>query len=156
MTLFTFTQDLFLPVPRETVFPFFSAAENLEAITPPLLRFHILSATPIQMRAGTLIEYQLRVRGIPIRWQSAITAWDPPHHFRDEQRRGPYRVWIHDHTFESRDGGTLCHDTVRYAVWGGRFIERLFVRRDLERIFDYRKAALTRIFAGSGPEKRGP
>ena len=126
----------------EDVFPFFADAHNLEAITPPLLRFRVVTPRPIAMRAGTLIDYRLRIRGLPVRWRTRIAAWDPPHRFADEQLRGPYRRWHHTHTFEARPGGrTLMTDTVRYAVgFGplGALAHRLVVRRDVERIFDHR------------------
>ena len=95
---------------------------------------------------SALIDYRLRLRGLPIRWRSEITTWQPPHRFVDEQRRGPYRMWIHEHTFTERDGGTLVGDHVRYAVPGGWLADRLLVRRDLETIFAYRQEKLTEIF----------
>jgi ligand-binding SRPBCC domain-containing protein len=94
------------------------------------------------MKAGTLIDYRLRIRGLPVRWQTEITAWQPPHRFVDEQKRGPYRLWVHEHRFESKAGGTLCTDHVRYAVPGGEWVHRLFVRRDVERIFAFRAVRL--------------
>ena len=146
MTLFTLQSEILLPRPLGEVFAFFSDARNLEAITPGWLSFHILSPTPMVMRPGTLIDYQLRVRGLPLRWRSEITAWDPPHRFVDEQRRGPYRRWIHEHTFTTHPGGTLCRDHVRYAVWGGKIIQKLFVRRDVETIFAFREQKLRELF----------
>lgn len=138
--------SLWLPRPRAEVFPFFADALNLEAITPPWLRFEVLTRPPIAMRVGLRIDYRLRLRGLPMRWQSEITAWEPPHRFVDEQRRGPYRVWIHEHTFEERDGGTLARDVVSYRVWGGALIDRLFVRRDVANIFRFRQAAMAGRF----------
>ena len=146
MTIFTLGREILLPRPLEEVFPFFADAQNLEAITPNWMSFSIITPKPIEMRVGTLIDYKLRVRGIPLRWRSEITVWQPPFRFVDEQRRGPYRQWIHEHTFEARDGGTLCRDSVRYAVLGGRIIERLFVRRDVETIFEFRQKKLREIF----------
>jgi len=96
---------------------------------------------------GTKIDYKLRIRGIPVRWQSEITVWEPPFRFVDEQRRGPYRTWIHEHRFEPRDEGTLVTDIVRYAVIGGPLIQRWLVSKDLVRIFDYRQKQLEKIFA---------
>jgi hypothetical protein len=98
------------------------------------------------MKQGALIDYRLRLRGIPIRWQSEITAWEPPHRFVDEQCRGPYRRWIHEHTFAGRDGGTLARDRVQYAVPGGSLVDYLFVARDLKRVFAFRQETLRRIF----------
>jgi hypothetical protein len=146
MQTFTFQAELWLPHAPETIFPFFGNAANLGTITPPWVSFHILTPQPIEMRPGTLIDYRLRVRGIPLRWRSEITVWEPPYRFVDEQLRGPYRQWIHEHRFEARDGGTLCTDTVRYAVWGGAIVNELFVRRDVETIFAYRNRRLAEIF----------
>lgn len=139
-------RELWLPRPPEEVFPFFADAGNLERLTPPLLNFQILTPRPIEMRAGTLIDYRLRIRGIPVRWRSEITVWEPQRRFVDEQRRGPYRLWHHEHTFEPRDGGTLCGDTVRYAVVFDFLVHRLLVRPDIERIFAFRQEKLREIF----------
>jgi ligand-binding SRPBCC domain-containing protein len=143
----TFADELWLPRPRAEVFPFFADARNLEAITPAFLKFVVLTPAPIEMRAGALIDYKLRVHGIPLRWRTLISAWDAPRRFVDEQVRGPYRQWIHEHTFEERDGGTLMRDVVRYRVPGGALADRLFVRRDVERIFAFRREVLVRHFA---------
>jgi ligand-binding SRPBCC domain-containing protein len=110
------------------------------------LRFEILTPRPIEMKVGTRIDYRLRVLGLSVRWQSEITAWQPPHRFVDEQRRGPYRLWHHEHTFTEQDGGTLVGDHVQYAVLGGALVERLFVRRDITAIFAYRQQKLAALF----------
>jgi ligand-binding SRPBCC domain-containing protein len=144
--MFHFETSLWLPRPRGEVFAFFADAANLEAITPPWLKFHVLTPPPITLQAGALIDYRLRVHGVPLRWRTRIAVWEPPVRFVDEQLRGPYRRWVHEHTFEERDGGTLCRDRVEYDVLGGRLIERLFVRRDVETIFAYRKERLTERF----------
>jgi len=141
--------QLLLRQPLRVVFPFFANAGNLQALTPDWLGFAILTPQPIEMQRGTLIDYRIRLRGIPRRWQSEITAWEPPHRFVDEQKRGPYRVWIHEHRFEEKDGGTLVTDFVQYAVFGGTIIERLFVRNNLEKIFAFRRIKLTELF-GAG------
>ena len=142
----TLETSQWIPRRRDEVFLFFSDARNLESLTPPLLRFEILSRGPLEMRAGLLIDYRLRLRGWPMRWQTEITAWEPPHRFVDEQRRGPYRAWIHEHRFEERDGGTLVMDRVRYRVPGGAVVDRLLVRRDLRRIFLFRRSRLGEAF----------
>lgn len=146
MTTHTLTAELWLPERREAVFSFFADAFNLEAITPPWLKFSVLTPGPIAMQTGTVIDYRLRVHGVPLRWQSEITTWEPPLRFVDEQRRGPYRRWIHTHSFEQKDGGTLCRDVVKYAVPGGRFINWLIVRRDVERILAHRQESIHRRF----------
>lgn len=150
MTTHLFETELWLPVAREKVFPFFADARNLEVITPPWLNFKILTPGEIPMRVGALIDYQIRIHGWPVCWQTKITEWNPPFSFRDEQLRGPYRLWRHTHTFEEKDGGdggTLCRDRVEYAVPGGALVNRLFVRRDVEKIFAYRAGALQKHFA---------
>jgi ligand-binding SRPBCC domain-containing protein len=136
----------FLPYPREDVFAFFSDAFELETLTPRSLHFSVLTAAPITMREGLLIDYTLRLHGIPMRWQSRITAWEPPFRFTDEQTRGPYRRWHHEHHFEAVEGGTLCRDLVDYIAPGGWLIDRLFVRADVQRIFRYREAKLRELF----------
>ncbi len=137
-------------VPRDIseVFAFFSDAANLERLTPPWLKFQILTPQPIDMRPGRLIDYRLRIRGVPVRWQSEITAWDPPHGFADESRRGPYKYWRHNHTFEPCEGGTRVIDEAHYGVPGGGLVHWLAMGRDVRMIFHYRQLALTEIFPG--------
>lgn len=156
MKEFLLERTLWLKRPLPELFAFFSDAHNLEDLTPPWMHFRVLTPAPIVMRVGLQIDYQLRVRGLPLRWQSEITVWQPPgtdsaHHARfvDEQRRGPYRLWIHEHRFETRDGGTLITDQIRYAVPGGRIVRALFVGPDLRRIFDYRTNRLVELFPAS-------
>lgn len=141
--------ELWLPRPRAEVFNFFSDASNLEHITPAFLNFVVLTPKPIQMTSGSLIDYKLRVRGIPMRWRTLISVWEPPFRFVDEQLRGPYRQWVHEHKFEERDGGTLAVDVVRYAVLGGALIDWLLVRRDVEKIFAFRQRRLGEMFCGN-------
>jgi ligand-binding SRPBCC domain-containing protein len=142
---FTVEARVFLPRPLSIVFPFFADAGNLETITPPWLRFEVLTPLPIAMCAGALIQYRLRLHGIAVRWQTEITAWEPPLRFVDEQRRGPYRKWIHEHTFAECAGGTEMRDYVRYVVPGGWLVNLLFVRRDVRRIFQYRAQKLRKL-----------
>ena len=142
MRVFTLRNEVWLPRPIGEVFDFFADAYNLEALTPPMLKFEVLTPAPILMAVGTLIDYRLRLRGIPIRWQSEITAWEPPLRFVDEQRHGPYSLWVHEHIFEEKDGETLARDIVEYAVPGGALANRLFVARDVRRIFEYRTKRL--------------
>lgn len=147
--MFELKRSALVPRPLIEVFPFFADAANLQALTPPWLRFELLTETPIEMGPGTLIDYRLRVRGVPLRWQSEITIWEPPFRFVDEQRRGPYRSWVHEHRFHRRVEGTQVIDEVRYDVHGGRLVDALLVRPDLERIFDYRREALLGQLGGS-------
>jgi ligand-binding SRPBCC domain-containing protein len=116
MKIHEYRSELLLQSPLDVVFPFFSDAVNLEALTPPWMHFQILTPRPIAMRVGALIDYRLRVRGFPIRWRSEITVWQPSLLFVDEQRRGPYRLWKHEHRFEEFNGGTRALDIVHYAV----------------------------------------
>jgi ligand-binding SRPBCC domain-containing protein len=156
--LLTATQ--WLPAPLETVWPFFASAENLEKITPPWMQFHIRTPGPIDMREGALIDYRLKVRGIPLRWRTLIETWLPPHRFVDVQLRGPYKQWHHTHTFTERDGGTLCGDRVHYKLYGGPLaplVNRLLVQRDVQTIFAYRERELERRFgkgAAENPQHR--
>lgn len=146
MRIREFHCEQWVPQPLEKVFPFFADAANLQLITPPWLNFEIATPQPIEMAVGTMIDYRLRIRGIPARWRSEITEWEPPRRFVDEQRRGPYRLWRHEHTFEARDGGTLCRDHVKYAVPFDFLTHRWLVRPDIERIFAWRTMKLTERF----------
>lgn len=148
MRIHEFKTELWLAPPPEKLFPFFADAGNLEKLTPPWVNFRILTPPPVPMGEGTLIDYRIRVRGVPLRWRTRITAWNPPHGFADEQLKGPYRQWIHEHTFEPRDGGTLAGDRVRYAVPFDFLTHRLMVRPDVEKIFQYRAEVLRRMFGG--------
>jgi ligand-binding SRPBCC domain-containing protein len=139
-----------LPRSLEDVFAFFADPFNLEHITPPRLRFRVLTPPPVTMRAGLLIDYRLSLHGIPFRWQSEISAWDPPHRFVDEQRRGPYRTWFHEHRFEARGDETIVTDAVRYQVPGGRLAHGLLVARDLRAIFEYRTRTLSERLGSGG------
>jgi ligand-binding SRPBCC domain-containing protein len=146
MSVHVLRREQRLPRAPRDVFPFFSDAHNLEAITPPWLGFAVVTPRPIDMRAGALIEYRLRLHGIPLRWRTRIAVWDPPRRFVDVQIRGPYVLWHHTHDFEADGaGGTVMRDTVRYGLpLGplGRLAHRLLVRRDLEAIFDFRRQAV--------------
>jgi ligand-binding SRPBCC domain-containing protein len=138
-----------LPRPPAEVFPFFADARNLEAITPPLLRFRVVTPEPVELRAGTLLQYRLRLHGIAIDWLTRIAEWEPGVRFVDEQIAGPYRLWHHTHEFAPHgDGATLMRDTVRYALplWPLGELAAPLVRRDLARIFDFRRDACARHF----------
>ena len=135
--------------PRAEVFEFFADAGNLERITPPELNFQIITPQPIDVRKGALIDYQLKLRGIPITWKTEITEWNPPHDFVDTALKSPYKQWIHLHTFEDGDAGeTVMRDIVRYRLplepLGD--IAHFYVKKELAYIFDYRYKVIEEIF----------
>lgn len=136
---FVLDTSLFLRRPVGFVFRFFADASNLDAITPPWLHVRLLNQTPVAMYAGARITYRLRLHGLPMRWNAEITSWDPPQGFVDEQRRGPYDFWRHEHVFLESDEGTLVLDRVRYGVPTGGLAHSLFVKRDLLQIFRFRQ-----------------
>ena len=151
MRVHTLIREQHLPHPPAEVFPFFANALNLEAITPPLLRFKVVTPPPIDMRAGTILQYRLRLRVIPLDWLTRIAEWVPSDRFVDEQLVGPYKLWHHTHEFESSGDGTLMRDTVRYAfpLWPLGELAAPLVRRELTQIFDYRREAITRELAAA-------
>ena len=148
--------SLWVPHPPEAVFPFFAEAANLEQLTPPWLSFSILTPQPIAMQKGTLIDYRIKLHGLPMRWRTRIARWEPPYAFADEQLSGPYTLWHHTHTFVPCDGGTVLGDEVVMRPRGGPLaplVMRLFVQRDVERIFRYRRDVMAQLFGardGSG------
>ncbi|HUR34915.1 MAG TPA: SRPBCC family protein [Vicinamibacterales bacterium] len=142
--------ETWVSLPPEDVFPFFADAANLQQLTPPWLHFAISTPQPIAMRAGTLIEYRIRLHGIPLAWLTEIVAYDPPRVFVDRQLRGPYRRWIHTHQFQPERGGTLLLDHVEFDLLGGALVAPL-IRRDLRHIFTHRHEALLARFAQPEP-----
>ncbi len=149
MRLYHLDTATWLPKPLPEVFAFFADAVNLETLTPPWLRFELRTPAPIKMAPGTLIDYRLRLHGLPIRWRSEIAVWEPPTRFVDEQRRGPYRLWRHAHTFAEEDGGTRVEDHVEFGAFGGLIVNEWIIARDLRRIFSYRHRQLHRLFGGN-------
>ncbi len=143
-------------LPVREVFSFFSDVENLQRITPPELVFQIMTSTPLKIVEGTVIDYRLCLFGVPFRWRARIPVWDPPLRFVDEQIKGPYHTWIHLHAFEMEDGGTRMTDRVQYRLPGHPLAGVLLplVRRQLNRIFEYRARTIQRILARS-PDSRG-
>jgi len=140
---------LTLPRPLEQVFKFFAEASNLERITPPELKFQILTRLPLQLQAGSVIDYRLALFGVPFKWRTRIVHWDPPHIFVDEQERGPYRNWVHSHTFSQTGDGTAITDRVRFRLPLPPLGELAYplVRRQVERIFRYREARIQTLLA---------
>jgi ligand-binding SRPBCC domain-containing protein len=155
---YRFEQSQFIPRAREEVFAFFADASNLERITPAFLHFHILTPRPIPIRPGTLIDYQLRLCGVPFRWRTRIETFKPASLFTDVQLSGPYRRWHHRHEFVEVACGTEMKDIVDYELPLGPLgvaARWLFVRSTLDRIFNYRRAAITEIFDHC-PSRFGP
>lgn len=149
MDLYRLYREQWVPQPLETVFEFFERPENLGIITPPDLGFELLTPSPVPMHLGALIDYRIRLLGVPVRWTTYIAAYDPPNRFVDVQLRGPYSFWHHTHRFEPAGEGTLIVDEVLYMLpfWQiGRLIHRLSVRPRLEYIFDYRREKIAAMF----------
>jgi ligand-binding SRPBCC domain-containing protein len=150
MNIHTYTRTQVLPGMPEEVFAFFEKPENLSRITPPWLQFRILTPSPVEMKIGTVIDYTISLLGVPIRWRTLITTYQPPERFVDEQVRGPYALWHHTHSFIRTEEGTRMVDAIRYAVPGGilgTMAHRWFVRRQLKTIFDYREKVISEIFS---------
>jgi ligand-binding SRPBCC domain-containing protein len=146
MTLHVLSTFTALSLPREEAFAFFSDAGNLEKINPPKLRFRILTPQPVRTKEDTLIDYRLRLFGIPLSWRAGISSWEPPNGFMDEQVRGPYRIWEHTHRFREDGDGTIVEDEVRYGLpfWPLGEVFHPLVRLQLQRIFRFRQAAVRR------------
>jgi hypothetical protein len=143
-------REQLVPRPLDEVFGFFARAGNLERLTPPWLGFGLVTPEPVEMRAGTLIEYRLRLHRLPLRWISRIDRWEPGRAFEDVQVKGPYRLWHHRHEFRAAGGGTLVQDHICYALplgWLGEGAHTAFVERDLARIFAFRYAAVKELLA---------
>jgi uncharacterized protein len=152
MKLYTLECEMLAPVAVREAFEIFEDPYNLAKITPPSLHFRITSKEKVEIRKGAEISYRLRVAGVPVAWTSVITEYEPPFFFVDEQARGPYRFWRHRHSFRPTEGGTIVGDRVEYALplgWLGRIVNRLFVRRQLRRIFAYRQQALAGLMHGA-------
>ena len=148
--VFTLEQRQLVKRPLVEVFGFFSRPENLERLTPKNLGFRILTPTPIVMKEWSVIDYSIRIAGLPVRWTTLITLYEPPHRFVDLQLKGPYSYWHHTHTFSDSADGTLITDEVRYALpFGilGRLVRALVVRRQLDTIFRDRSYVIEKLFS---------
>ncbi|CUV08237.1 Cell division inhibitor [hydrothermal vent metagenome] len=149
MKIYELNKTQYIKRSIEEVFSFFEKAENLALITPEKLAFKILTPTPIVMVKGTLIDYTIRLMGIPIHWRTLITKYNPPHEFVDEQIKGPYKFWHHTHTFKVINGGVEINDSVRYGIpMGvlGQLVHQVWILKNLENIFEYRKAVIDKLF----------
>ena len=151
-------QSIWVPRPREDVFPFFARAENLSQITPPELGFRIDSGVPATMARGAKIDYTISVYGIPMKWRTEITDWNPPFSFEDTQRRGPYAEWVHRHRFVEAFDGTTIEDRVVYSMRFGALgrLVHPFVARQLRRIFNYRAKVLAQLFGDQSSVPASP
>jgi ligand-binding SRPBCC domain-containing protein len=151
------TRSLWLPRPREEIFAFFADAANLERITPPELRFRIVSPAPIRCEAGTRIDYRLALFGVPLHWRTLITVWRPGERFVDEQIAGPYRMWVHTHRFADEGDGTRMDDEVRYRLPLGLMGAGVWplVAAQLRRIFDYRTRSVLTLLGAAPNGDRG-
>lgn len=143
-----------VPRPAGEVFAFFANAGNLERITPPELAFRILTPTPIDIGEGTIIDFRLRLFGVPFGWRTRIVEWQPNDHFIDEQIRGPYRHWRHRHTFVGCEEGTRMTDRVEYQLplQPAGALALPLVRGQLDRIFRYRADTIRRLLGGGPPK----
>lgn len=144
-----FSQSQWVPLSREKIFGFFSDETNLEKLTPPWLNFHVLGKSTPHLQEGTRIDYKLRIKGVPVRWQSLISNWAPPQQFSDEQMVGPYRRWYHRHTFKTVGAGTCITDEISYALplgWMGAIASQAMVRKDISKIFGYRQQVIKDLF----------
>ncbi len=149
MRVYVFEKRQRVELPVEEAFAFYGDAANLEPLTPPWLHFKVITPRPLTLQKGTLLEYRLKLHRVPLHWKTLIETWEPPLRFVDIQEKGPYSLWEHTHLFEADGpGATVIHDRVRYAIpFGplGSLAHRLFVRRDLERIFEFRSAAVAEL-----------
>ena len=152
MRIYLLEREQVVDKPLEETFEFFSRPENLARITPSQMGFNILTPSPINMGAGTVIDYTIKIAGLDIHWRTLISSYDPPYGFTDEQLKGPYAYWHHRHLFEKFGKGTRIYDMVSYALpFGilGSLVHSLFVKRQLNRIFDFRYSAIERILQGN-------
>lgn len=156
MHVYTLEWEMTLPVSVQEAFAVFENPSNLGRVTPAWLHFRITSPEPIHIRAGVEIRYQIAWLGIPMKWRTIITEYEPPFYFVDEQAKGPYRLWRHHHSLWPTEEGTVIRDRVEYALpfgWLGRLAHWLLVRRQLYRIFAYRQTAMEELIRAATTEK---
>jgi len=150
MKLHILNKQTLINKPLEEVFSFFSKPGNLNLITPPELGFEILTELPFEMKKGAVIDYVIKLKGIPLKWKTEITKWEPPFLFEDTQLKGPYKIWIHEHSFKETKSGTIMTDIVKYRSPGWIFefiLHNLFVKKNVSSIFNYREKVLNEIFS---------
>jgi uncharacterized protein (TIGR01777 family) len=143
-----FEDRVWLSLEQKKVFEFFADEGNLEKITPSILSFSVVGKSTEKIEKGTLIDYRLKIHGVPAKWRTEITSWQPPIEFVDEQFKGPYSLWHHRHSFETLNGGTLIQDKVHYrlpvGVLGDLFGSGL-VKSDVEKIFEFRQQSVLKL-----------
>lgn len=150
MKIYEIKTSQFIKRPLAEVFEFFSRPENLAQVTPAKLHFRILTPQPLEMKQGAVIDYTIKLFKIFVHWRTLITAFEPPYRFVDEQIKGPYSYWHHNHIFKEVNGGVEIQDTVSYSIpFGllGKLLHAVWIKRDLEGIFEYRKNVIDRIFS---------
>lgn len=143
-------QEQFLPIPLKEVWDFFSTPKNLNAVTPDSLNFNIISELPKKMYEGLIIIYKIKpMMNISVNWVTEITKIQEPNYFVDEQRKGPYKIWHHEHHFKEVEGGVIMTDILHYDIGKsifGWFAGKLFVHNKVKDIFNYRYKALEEFF----------
>jgi len=143
-------QEQFLPISLDEAWKFFATPKNLNEVTPDDMVFEIISELPETMYAGLLINYRLKpMFNIPINWWTEITHIKEKEYFVDEQRKGPYRIWHHEHHFKAVNGGVLMTDILHYDIgkWiVGRIAGKLFVDKKVKGVFEYRNKTLETYF----------
>lgn len=140
---------------REKVFKFFENPQNLETITPEWLKFKILNEGELQMRSGAEFKYLIKLGIFPMKWLTKITNYEPPVKFVDEQLKGPYKKWIHTHSFNEINGKTIIKDNVKYDLYGGPLkyiIHKLFVKNKVRKIFEHRSEEIAKLFKNENNE----
>jgi ligand-binding SRPBCC domain-containing protein len=146
-----YTVSQYVPDKVENVFDFFSAAKNLEEITPDFLNFKVKNMSSEFIQKDTIINYKLKIHGFPVYWQTQIIEWEPLKKFIDYQNKGPYSLWHHTHTFTTLQNGTLIEDRIKYQIPGhifGLLFLGYFIRKDVSQIFNYRIKSIQKKFKG--------
>lgn len=159
MSTYCLNCELLAQLPLRQVFPVFEDARNLARITPAWMSFEVKTPGRIEMRKGVEIDYTIRWLGLPMKWRTLITGYQPPHMFSDEQLKGPYVLWRHRHTFVETPEGTLVADQVEYALpMGvlGRIAHAVMVKRQLLEIFRYRQSKMPELLGAPCREIKPP
>lgn len=140
-----------IPVSLEKAWEYFSNPHNLLSITPPFLQLKMTNELfGDEVYAGQVMTYKVKpMFGIPLSWMTEITHMEPLKLFVDEQRKGPYRLWHHQHHFNAIEGGVEMTDLVHYSLpFGilGTLANTVTVKNQLKEIFTYRYFKINEIF----------